>query len=61
MKRSELEKKYGQVYNTKELQEKFTVTGFMEPFTTVKRKSDNKVGSLEFQHMPRFYFNWVEA
>jgi hypothetical protein len=26
----------------------------------VKRKSDGVVGSLEFQHHPRFYFNFAE-
>ena len=30
------------------------------PYVVVKRKSDGKKGSLEFQHYPRFYFNFKE-
>ena len=29
------------------------------PFVIVQRKSDREKGSLEFQHCPRFYFNFV--
>ena len=50
-----------QEWNTKELQEDFTVVGFGAPFVVVVRKSDNKKGSLEFTHAPRKYFNWQEA
>ena len=28
------------------------------PFVVVRRKGDGKKGSLEFQHQPRFYFNF---
>ena len=38
----------------------FEGIGFAAPFLVVKRKSDGKKGSLEFQHSPRFYFNWQE-
>jgi len=58
--RDELEKDYGQVWNTKELGDEFEVLGFMAPFCVVRRKSDNTKGSVEFQHMPRFYFNFVK-
>lgn len=58
--RQALEEKYGQVWNTDELSEDFDVLGFQAPFTVVIRKSDQKKGSLEFQHSPRFYFNWSE-
>lgn len=58
--REEMEAKYGQVWSTDELSEEFTVTGFAAPYVIVTRKSDNKVGSLQFAHSPRFYFNWKE-
>jgi hypothetical protein len=58
--REALEKAYGKVWDTEQLSQDFSVTGFMAPFVVVKRKSDNKVGSLEFQHMPRFYYNFKE-
>ncbi len=32
----------------------------MAPFVIVRRRADGVKGSLEFQHNPRFYFNWVE-
>jgi hypothetical protein len=51
---------YGKVWDTKELQEDFNVNGFSAPYVVVVRKSDNKVGSLQFSHSPRFYFNWKE-
>ena len=58
--RESLEQKYGQVWTTEELARDFIVTGFMAPLVVVRRKADNVVGSLEFSHMPRFYFNWQE-
>ena len=33
--REELEKRYGKVWDTKELQEEFTVHGFLAPYITV--------------------------
>ena len=47
------------VWNTDELQADFDVRGFMAPYVVVVRKRDGVVGSLEFQHSPRFYFNFV--
>jgi len=47
------------IYNTKELQDKFTVTSFSAPYVTVMRKSDKVIGSLQFNHMPRLYFNFI--
>ena len=60
-RRKELEKSFGRVWNTTELQEDFTVKGFMAPFVVVVRKEDNKRGSLSFEHMPRFYFDFREG
>jgi hypothetical protein len=46
------------VWNTEELTEEFEVIGFMAPYVIVRRRTDDKKGSLEFQHQPRFYFNF---
>jgi len=53
-----LEQQYGKVWSTSDLVQDFEVKGFLAPFVVVRRKSDGKIGSLEFQHSPRFYFNW---
>ena len=45
--------------HTDELQQDFAVMGFAAPCVVVRRKSDRVVGSLLFQHMPRFYFRFV--
>lgn len=58
--KQELAQRYEVVWDSTELGELFAVIGFMAPFVVVKRKSDGKKGSLEFQHYPRFYFNWRE-
>jgi hypothetical protein len=56
--REALEAQHGQVWSTEELSQDFEVIGFMAPYVVVRRKSDGKKGSLEFQHNPRFYFNF---
>jgi len=56
--REDLEKKYGQVWDTEELGRDFHVEGFMAPFVVVVRKSDGVKGALQFQHSPRFYFGF---
>ena len=56
--RARLEKIHGQVWDTDEMQRDFTAVGFMAPYMSVVRKSDNVTGSLEFQHRPRLYFNF---
>jgi len=58
--RQEAERRYGQVWTTDELQRDFEALGFMAPYVVVRRRRDGKQGSLEFQHSPRFYFNWQE-
>jgi hypothetical protein len=60
-KRAALELAFGKenVFDTNELREKFEVHSFCAPFVTVTRKKDNKKGSLEFLHYPRFYFNFI--
>ncbi len=56
--REALESEHGQVWDTTQLQQDFTVLGFQAPFVVVRRKSDGVVGSLAFQHSPRFYFGF---
>ncbi len=58
--RKRLEREYGQVWNSDQLCQDFDVKGFMAPLVVVRRKSDGKMGSLMFQHRPRFYFGWEE-
>jgi hypothetical protein len=58
--REALEAQHGQVWDTSELTSAFDVIGFAAPFIVVRRISDGVKGSLEFQHSPRFYFNFVE-
>lgn len=57
--RERLESEYGRTWDTEQLTKDFEVIGFMAPFVVVRRKADGVKGSLEFQHMPRFYFNFV--
>ena len=58
LSRKELTYVLGDTWSTDELQAEFKVLGFGAPFVSVERKSDGVKGSLEFQHMPRFYFNF---
>ena len=58
--RAAVEARYGQVWNTSELTNDFEVLGFAAPFVVVRRKADNKVGSLMFQHHLRYYFSFKE-
>lgn len=60
LERADLEKQFGQVWNTEELGRDYEVKGFAAPFIVVKRKTDNALGSLIFQHSPRFYFAFTK-
>lgn len=57
--RKRLESQYGQVWDSGQLAGDFEVLGFMAPYVVVRRRSDGCKGSLEFQHEPRFYFNFL--
>jgi hypothetical protein len=57
--RPSLEAAHGRVWDTPQLLEEFEVVGFQAPFVVVCRKADGVKGSLEFSHLPRFYFNFV--
>ena len=56
--REALEAQHGQVWDTTELGRDFEVRGFSAPFVVVRRKADGVLGSLMFQHGPRFYFDF---
>ena len=57
--REALEQCYGQVWDTGQLTADFEVIGFMAPFVIVRRRSDRVKGALEFQHNPRFYYDFT--
>ena len=57
--REALEVQYGKVWTTNELAGDFEVIGFMAPLVVVRRLADGRKGSLEFQHNPRLYFNFL--
>ena len=58
--RAVLEARHGQVWNASELAGDFEVVGFAAPFAVVRRKADHQLGSLLFQHQPRYYFDFKE-
>lgn len=54
--REVLAKKWGEVWDTREVQQVFQIHGFLAPFVSVTRKADGIKGALVFQHLPRLYF-----
>jgi hypothetical protein len=54
--REVLSKKWGEVWDTKEVQQVFQIHGFLAPFVSVTRRADGVKGALTFQHLPRLYF-----
>ena len=60
--RAELEEIYGKgnVWDTAELITDFKVISFAAPYVMVERISDGVSGILEFQHSPRFYYDFSE-
>ncbi|PHQ34821.1 hypothetical protein CEE69_13195 [Rhodopirellula bahusiensis] len=56
--REDLTERYGDVWDTSQLQEHFSVLAFSAPFGIVSRKSDGVRGSVLFQHSPRFYHSF---
>ena len=57
--RQRLEARYGHIWDAAQFAKDFDVLGFLAPYVVVGRRSDERKGSLEFQHLPRFYFNFV--
>jgi hypothetical protein len=58
--RPQLVARHGQVWDPEDLARDFEVIGFATPYVIVRRKIDGTMGSLEFQHHPRFYFNFQQ-
>jgi hypothetical protein len=56
--RAELEAIHGQVWDSGEVRKRWKVIGFMAPLVVVKDRKTGAKGSLEFQHLPRYYFNY---
>ncbi len=44
---------------TAEMTNLYDVDCFAAPFVLVKRKEDGVKGTLEFTHMPRFYYDFI--
>ena len=47
-----------ELLDTEQMSALYTVRAFLAPFVIVQRKSDGRMGSMEFTHSPRRYFNW---
>jgi hypothetical protein len=56
--RKRLEAEHGQVWNSYELARDFEIIGFADPLVAVRRKMDGALGTLIFQHEPRFYWSF---
>lgn len=58
--REQLAAVHGDVYDTAEMSAKFRVKAFMAPFVVVEEHGPNgRLGTLEFQHSPRFYYGFT--
>ena len=55
-----LTRSFGKVYTITELQEKFKVISFSSPYVTVERLEDKARGTMQFTHMPRFYYGFIK-
>lgn len=62
-RRDLLEETYGvdNVWDTEQVTKAFEVLGFGAPVVSVIRRSDGQKGSLVFDHMPRFYYDFVAS
>lgn len=61
MEKEELENIHEEVLSTSEAVQKYEFIAFCAPFVEVRRRMDGQIGTLEFQHCPRFYYKFVEA
>jgi hypothetical protein len=53
-----LEEKHGEVLTTNEATAKYEFHAFQAPFASVTRRSDGVKGLIQFNHRPRFYFDF---
>lgn len=56
--RKELERLHGQVWDHSQLTDAFDVHSYSFGLCYVTRKSDGVKGTVNFLHLPRFYFNF---
>jgi hypothetical protein len=56
--RAELEERHGQVFDPSELHQSYEVQGFMAPYVILRERATGKLGSMEFQHSPRYYWGF---
>tara|TARA_Y100000310_G_scaffold338498_1_gene428293 strand:- start:462 stop:644 length:183 start_codon:yes stop_codon:yes gene_type:complete len=54
------ETKNNQTWTTDELVQDFKVKGFSLGYVVVQRRSDGVIGSLNFTHRPRRYFDFIK-
>jgi len=58
MTAKEVRDEFDDACDTTELQEQYSVVGFLAPYVNVTRKSDGQKGTMMFQHEPRMYFKF---
>lgn len=56
--REALEAEYGEVWDLDQLRERFEVVQFQAPYLVVRERKTGTLGSVKFQHNPRFYWGW---
>jgi hypothetical protein len=58
--RAALEARYGRdgVWDMDQLRAQFEVVGFRAPLVVVRRRSDGRLGSVQFYPDPRLYFGF---
>jgi hypothetical protein len=59
--RGQLEEEYGRVWDTKELAAEFVITSVVGNQVVVRRKADDRVGTLTFQNNPPYYFAFTAS
>jgi hypothetical protein len=59
MSNSTLAEETEPTWTTEELQRVFEVIAFAAPFVLVRRRSQDRRGTLEFTHRPRTYSTWT--
>lgn len=59
--RFELERRYGQIWDTRQLARQFIVLAIISDQVVVRRKSDGVVGKLSLQNCPRYYYRFEES
>jgi hypothetical protein len=57
---ADVERCYGESWDSDQLREEFDVEYFLAPFAVARRRLTGQTGCLCFRHQPRRYFNWDE-